>query len=300
MPITNVRGAPARSRRADRVGASRGGRSARRSGDGVAGHRAVDGSRSSGSSTSAAADRPDKIERAGDDDRARGGSPAPGRAPRPGPAATAGAGRRARRAPARRRARRRASPAAGPRLGRDDPRAARGAADDASAAMTPATSLSAIDAVTSVTGAAPAPRRRPEVVERLGEGRRAGRVVGTVEQDLAGRRTVEQLEPAGPTARRHSRAAARPSATRGDPGRLERVEHRVGDRRRSPPGAARAGRRGSARGRGSSTTIPSRSQPRIGARLDLGQRHAEPPRPAADDGERRRRSRRSRPGRRAR
>ena len=91
----------------------------------------------------------------------------------------------------------------------------------------PSTSLSAIDAVTSVNGPAARNGRRSSSAWR--ERRGPGRVVGAVEQDVdavAG----QQLQPARPAARSRSRPGARSRHVR-DPGLGQRVEQGVGDRR---------------------------------------------------------------------
>ena len=158
--------------------------------------------------------------------------------------------------------------------------------------MTPSTSLSAIDAVTSVIG--PVGEERPEVVEGRREGRGAGRVVGAVEQDLA-TADVEQLEPARP-ARRRVAAAPGVVADRGDAGGLERVEERVGDgdvRGLVPAAQADPGPAEPRQLDLDPVAVPAEER----RRRDLGQRDAQPPRPAPDDGERLAASRRSPRGR---
>ena len=111
--------------------------------------------------------------------------------------------------------------------------------------------------------------------------------------------TREQLEPAGPDRARRSRDRRAASVDRRDPGRLERVEQRVGDRHvgglvaAAQPDAGRPERR---QLDVDAVAIPAEER----RRRDLGQRHAEPPRAAPDDRQRLAGRRRSRPGRRAR
>ena len=133
--------------------------------------------------------------------------------------------------------------------------------------MTPSTSLSAIDAVTSVIG--PSVEERPEVVERDGQGGGAGRVVRTVEQHVAVA-DPQQLQPARPDGIRIA-APPRLVGDRRDPGRLERIERRIGDRHvrrlvapaQADPGPSRAvaarprSRRGPSRASGAGATSVS-------------------------------------------
>ena len=205
--------------------------------------------------------RPDEIERAGDDDRARavaerlvqrrgrvggddrvGRSPAPAAAPAPRQASSAG--QRPRQVDGR----------------AHDPRVARATGPAASAAMTPSTSLSAIDAVTSVSG--PVREERAQVVERRREGGGAGRVVRAVEQHLA---AADVAGARGGPARRRSRSRVRRAASR-RPWRCRRPRARRAARRRrrrSPPGAGRAGRPAS--GRAAAARPRSRRGPSRGA-----------------------------------
>ena len=260
MPITNVR-APQRERRAGRSG------SARAVVDGRSGHRALGGSRGERVAQVRVVDEdapgPPRQDRAS---RPRRSGPpasrAPARGPRPGRARPSpAAARRHARGPARGELGRRASPGAGPPRSRRSVAPASASARR-SAAMTPSTSLSAIEAVTSVIG--PSAEERPQVVEGHRQGGGAGRVVGAVEQDVARRPTVEQLEAAGP-ARARVAAPARVGvgAWRCRPPRARRAPRRRP--RRWRPGAGRAARPGWRRARGSSTTMPSRSQPSSGA-----------------------------------
>ena len=68
----------------------------------------------------------------------------------------------------------------------------------------------------SAASIGPADEERPQVVERVGERRRAGRVVRAVEQHLA-TVDVEQLEPARPARRSRSPPVGRRRATRAIP-----------------------------------------------------------------------------------
>ena len=138
--------------------------------------------------------------------------------------------------------------------------------------MIPSTSLSAMDADDQ--------RQRPgrevwaQVVEGLGQGGSARRVVRPVEEDLVAVHG-QQLEAAGPRrVRIPARAGSRRRRVRSRRRPARRAARRR--RRRSRPGAGRAARPASARGRGSSTVRPSRSQPSSGAGHDLGERHAHP------------------------
>ena len=145
--------------------------------------------------------------------------------------------------------------------------------------MTPSTSLSAIDAVTSVSG--PAREVRPEVVERAGEGRGTRRVVGPVEQDVAA------VGPRSSSSRPGQRAPAYPARRAAasvvrDPGRLQRVEQRVGDgdvgglvpaaqpdpRRARAAAARRRSRRGPSRGAAPAATSVSGTPSRARAAPD--------------------------------
>ena len=143
---------------------------------------------------------------------------------------------------------------------------------------------------------------RPQVRERLREGRRAVGVVGAVEQHLAppAARPVDldQLEPSGPAGAGVPRAAGVGRDAR-DAGGFEGVEDRVGDRDvgRLVPAAERDGRRAEPRER-DALVIAVPAQDRGG--LHGHQRHAEPGAPAADHRQRVAGRRRSPPGRRAR
>ena len=124
-------------------------------------------------------------------------------------------------------------------------RASASAAEPASAAITPSTSLSAIDAVTSVIG--PAAQVRPQIVERDGERRGAGRVVGAVEEHVAAV-DREQLEPTRPASRRRSpRGARRRGCPRCPPPPVRRGGRRA-TRDVLRPGGGPAVRRASGRG----------------------------------------------------
>ena len=169
-------------------------------------------------------DGPDKVERPGHDRRpgpagahARRAASGSGSAitcagaARPVAPARAPAPRPAWRAPRRPSSRSRSRPA--------------GRSPRASASTIPSTSLSAIDAMTSVSRTGR--EVRAQVVEGLGEGRGAGRVVRPVEQDLVAVHG-QQLEAPGPRRARIPGAPAR-GVGRRDPGVVERVEQRVGD-----------------------------------------------------------------------
>jgi hypothetical protein len=119
--------------------------------------------------------------------------------------------------------------------------------------------LSAIDAVTSVHAARG--EERPEVVERAGQRRRAGRVVGAVEQDVSPPVDSSSSRPAS------ARRVARRRAHRGTvaiPASVERVED-ASATARWPPGAGPRSPIAVGPSRGSSTSMPSRDIPRIGA-----------------------------------
>ena len=161
-------------------------------------------------------------------------------------------------------------------------------------AMIPSTSLSAIEPWTRVSGgglgSSPPARYGRRSSRAVGERRRAGRVVGAVEQDLVARR---------------------PRGARGGPA-TSRSRSRGGGRRRRPsamPAAASASSTASATAAFSAWCRP-RSEIRVGPRppqLDVDARRdpsrgpaaaatstsgaPDAPRPAADDRERRRRSR---------
>ena len=242
-----------------------------------------------------AARRPDKIERTGDDDRPGPGERASSAAERIRlDVRTIARGRAAARARARR-ARPRASPAGTSRLVQMTVAPA-SAADGASAAMTPSTSLSAIEAVTSVIG--PGGQERPQVVEGRRQGGGAGRVVGTVEQDVAAAGRASSSSRPGQT---RARVAA-PAGAVGGPWRSRPPRaHRASRPRwpRWPPGGVRAGRPASARAAAARPRCrrgPSRgaapARPRSAARPAAARAGGRPPA--------RHRARRSRPGRRAR
>ena len=222
------------------------------------------GSRSSGSSTSAGPDRADEVQRAGDDD-----GPAPSRGPgRPRPrgvrrprsrSASAGAPV----APAARRARRPAC-ARGPSTVRGDDASRRAsAAAPASAATIPSTSLSAIG------------RRRPaSAAPGARYGRRSSSACARAaapaglwapSSRTSSPSTVEQLEPARPAPRSRSPRRRASASARRDPGRLERVEERVGDRDVGRLVAAAQPDPRRARAAAARRSSPSRSQPSSGA-----------------------------------
>ena len=250
----------------------------------------------------AARGRPDEVQRAGDDDGPGAGAPARGPAPRPGPARPARP-RRGRRRARRRRGPRPAAPAARRRPCRStvapaSDRAGRDRGDDRRRRpcrpWTPRRAVSGRGGLRVAAGEV-----RAEVVERLGEGRGAVRVVRAVEQDLAGGRRgrgdVEQLEAARPARGRVARAGApRPGPSRARPRSSAsssasatatfaawwRPRRPTSHRRRAPaaPPAARPA-----------------VQPRSGGGRRDGQRHAEPRAAPAEDRERLARRRRSPP-----
>ena len=139
------------------------------------------------------------------------------------------------------------------------------------ASTMPSTSLSAIGAHHERQRS----RRqvRSQIVERLGERSRAGRVVGAVEQDLVRRRpSAARAGPARPPSR--SRGDERPSSpSRSPPRRARRGlrrrprRWRPGDDRGARPGSARGGaaRRSGRRGpsRGAARAPPPRAARRL-------------------------------------
>ena len=190
-------------------------------------------------------DGTDKVERAGDDRAApprRSSARVEGR--RPG----SSHGRHARSAPAARQ--RAASSAAGSARGRSGRLVAttRGRAHDGRRGERRDDPVDVLVGHRAPRAASPARPRgaaagrrapRPGPRHRPGCGpRRAGR---------RRRRVGQQLQPAGPARARRSPRRRASSSARGDAGRLERVEQRVGDRRRWPPGGGRAARPGSGR-----------------------------------------------------
>ena len=133
--------------------------------------------------------------------------------------------------------------------------------------------------------------KRPKIVERGRQGRRPGRVVGPVEQDVAAF-DREQLQPTGPASRRVTLPTGR-NRDVGDARFLEGVEESVGDRdvgRLVPPAKADLG---PAQPRQLHLDAVTR-QPDDRWRLDDGQRHLQPCRPPPNDRERFARRRRSR------
>ena len=169
-------------------------------------------------------------------------------------------------------------------------RASRSASAAASARTTPATSLSAIDAVRSVIGG----RRRTGSSPPVRNGRRSSRATARAaapaglwapSRSTSRPSTSEQLEATRP-ARRREPGPAGVRWRRCDPGRGEGVQRRVRRPPRWRPGGARAARPASARGPARSRSRPSRRISRMGAGAHLRQRHAEPTRPAADDRQR--------------
>ena len=173
-------------------------------------------------------DRPDEVERAGDDDRA---------GPRDRQRATPRADRASAITPGEPQAGGpHAPPARGQLLGRQGPRRVDGRGDDvraaqrrrrASASTTPSTSLSAIDAVTSVTA-----RARGTAAGRRGPTARAAAPAGLWAPSSRTSRpsTVEQLQAPRPARPPRTRAVGRHRRRPGDAAPVERVEQRVGDR----------------------------------------------------------------------
>ena len=182
-------------------------------------------------------------------------------------------------APTRQRA---ASSSAGSARGRSTAvamiRAPASAADAASAAMTPSTSLSAIDAVTRVTADRASPREvRPQVVEGDGERRRAGRVVGPVEQHVA---PVDVAAAPGDPAR--SRAAYPRGGRRRRPGRCPPPSSASRTASATAAFAAWCRPRSPTRvgpSRGSSTVDARRVPAEDRRRRDLGERRRRPAAP---------------------
>ena len=118
---------------------------------------------------------------------------------------------------------------------------------------------------------------RAEVVERGRQGRRPGRVVGPVQEDVASRSTVMSSRRPGQTALAYPAPARRRRRCR-DPGRLEGVEESRRRSRRWRPGGDHGDstRVRPEAGQLDLDPIPIPAEQR--RRLDLGERHAHAPR----------------------